>query len=71
MDLETARAVALENRRKARQGINPKPPKVQTFNAVSKRWLKQKLIQNPDWYEAPLWERRMVKYVRPGTCQRL
>ena len=70
MDLETARAVALENRQKARQGINPKPPKVQTFNAVSKRWLKQKLIQNPDWFEAPLSERRMVKYVRPRIGNR-
>ena len=68
--LAEARTVALENKRKARQGINPRSPEVQTFVKVAKRWLAQKLTENPDWYEAPLWERRMAQYVRPRIGNR-
>ena len=50
----------------ARQGVDPRTPKLPTFERVARFWLRQKLTANPAWSEAARFETRMKKHIRPA-----
>ena len=63
--LTEAREIAIENHRKARQGINPKPEKPITYDTFAERWLKDRLTENPDWSERKNYDSRMRRIILP------
>ena len=62
--LKVARAKALENRRKAREGIDPRPPRIPTFDAVRKLWEAEREKQS--WTERGKYQRRFDGLVLPA-----
>ena len=63
VSLADARAVALENRRKARKGEDPRKPRLPRFDKVAEMWTDDRAKKS--WTERPLFEARMAKLVGP------
>ncbi len=63
VSLAEARAAAIENRRKARTGEDPRKPRLPRFDAVAEMWAKERAKKS--WTERPLFENRMTKLIGP------
>ena len=63
VSLAEARAVAIENRRKARKGEDPRKPPRPRFDKVAEMWASERAKKS--WTERPLYENRMAKLVSP------
>ena len=63
--LAEARSKSIDNLRKAYRGEDPRSAKTPPFREMASEWLRQKMIQNPTWFEKRAWTIRMEKYIDP------